>query len=286
MVGQVVVKNNAAKGWGIFLDAIEAFFSKGRLVFILIFLILFNIVCGVRRGNTLVAIGYILCVLSMALHLTVWQRFISPLYRLIKYIRVDKINSDSALNKVYKTGVYASESWCRSWEFPRRALVYLVMGLGIVPMLFSSVITTSFYGGKYAIVGDKVLPLDGRFTITAPIAPVKRFKTDKIRQVTRLLATSQDLIPISLEVVSNIMIRPDRDAVKDYADHEQLYLEQFDIRLQGAFRKIVGEIDLGALPSEIWLTSVLYRESHKFLEGFPLVWDGKFALANFGIIRR
>jgi hypothetical protein len=236
MVTTVVIKNYAAICWNIFLKVVYFWSSWGMLIFYLCALFLVNLVTGAARGNIMVWAGYGAGLIFMILHLWLFNCYILPISQLFKYILFDDMHPDKAYNKVMRLGrLRRDESWQESAYFPLSAYAYLIVVLGIVPLIFSSIITVKYpwptLRAKYAVVSGKVAPLDGTFILSSPFAPVTWVKDDRITRTAILTGHTRDNIPVTIRTESKVLVPPNRKAVLDYANHGELYLDQFDLRL-------------------------------------------------------
>ena len=287
----VAIKNYAAIGRNIFLNVADFWTSRGMLIFYFWALFAVNLVTGAARGNIMVWAGYGAGFASMILHLWLFNCYILPISQLFKYILIDNIDAEKAYNKVMRLGrLRREESWQESWVLPLSAHAYLIVVLGIVPLIFSSIITVKYpwpeLRAKYAVVSEKVVPLDGTFVFSSPFAPVIWINNDRITRMATLTGHTRDNVPVAIKTESKVLVPPKREAILDYAKHGELHLDQFDILLQIAFRKVVASMDFAAIPNGPLLTNLIYRESLKVLDGLPLVWNGEFSLIAYSIIRR
>lgn len=283
-----LVKNYVAIGRGIFLIILEALCSRGMLIFYFWVLAAINICSGIYRHNGMVLSGYFVGLLLVLIHFGPYEHIIAPCFNYLKHRIIDGMDHEKA-RKFTGYDFQIREPWNGPFYLPERAHVYLIVVLGIIPLLFSTITNTSynfFERAKYAVVSGKVLPLDGKYVLSNPFAPVTWIMDEHMSQTSTLSAKTRDNIPIAIEVNSKLRLRPEKKAILNYTASPESVRLEFDGRLEKAFQKIAGSMDLNEIPNGPMLTRLIYLEAINTPEGLPLMWDREFSLTAYKIIIR
>lgn len=282
----------AANLWETLKDLGDLFTCGGALIFYLWVLFLISVISGFYRGNVLTLVGLAAAIIFIVLHIFVYEEVFGPKVRLF-FFKLWPLNRGKPnIRTLWSHRERFRKGWLNEYyfsDFPRGELLYYIFMLGVVPLIFSSAITTRtcFVGrAQYAVVGTQVAPLDRWFVMSQPFAPVTWIKSDQLTWVSTLKATTKDNVPIAVEVQSKLLLPADKETILKYAAGPEAVKMELDDRLEAAFKKVVEERSIETLNGGPMLTYLIYLESKNVLRGLPLAWNGEFSITASKVIRQ
>jgi len=273
------------KAWS---EMIAAFTCKGMLIFYFWILVAFSVISGLIRYNLCVFAAFLFSFALIVISI-IHGSLIAPFFKFInEWIFQEGERSDS-FNRAYKINTY-KKAWTDTNEkFSRSDMVIIIILFGIIPLLSSFVVIPNPASEKrkeYTAIGSTVLPIDGRFNLSAPFTKVTRISKNQLVATENLTAKTKDGIPITAKIEANLRLEADKGAILAFAEKREQIQEELNHRLGRAFKEVVGKYTIETLPNDLLILShLIHQESVSFLlQGIPLVWAGEFTIDKPRII--
>lgn len=267
-------------------EMFSIFTSKGMVMLYFWALLVFAIVTGITRSNSMVLYAFTIGVLSiLAILCDIF--FVGPFFRFLKEWIFQGGEREDCFDKAFERGQYKKTiTWSsQSQEITRGELLIFIIFLGIIPALSSSIILSSNLlprgGNEYTIINDQVLPIDSEYAITSPFTPVVRIDKNQLIVAENLEARTKDGTTIAATINVNLKLDADKKVILFFKNRQMEIKGKLNERLQTAFAHVVGKYTIETLPGDLLLLShLIHQESLNLLEGIPLIWSGEFSVTK------